>query len=774
MTTGVIPIVIYYQAGLLFSITVCLGVAVKAIQMRRRAGALWLGLFMLAAAWWSLALLVEFTVTTIPAKIFWAKMEYLGSMSILIFLLFFALEFNNAQQLLKFPYWLLYFIMPVVILVLTWTNDWHHLIWASFTPVDIPGSNSLLFGHGTLFGLVVGYAYLTLLIVALLLFRSVLAYRHVHRRQAVLLTMAILTPWLGNVIYVLNLGPIPGMDFTPFGFALTGALLGLGIARWRFLELTPIIARERLIEEMQQGVIVLDDAQRIIDINLAARQILNLTLAIIGQSLPDQIPQFTIVLTETDSLHEIEWPGPPARTLSVSGLTLLNWRKQLAGYLIMCRDITEANQIQQELWQRQLAMAVMEERQQFSDDLHAKTGQVLDHLVALAHHASRLLEKEQHAAAAAVLAQQVEIARGGGANIDEFIRRLPSTIAPPPDFFEALTQYAHHFSQTRNVAISLTHPPEPADKLLSPLAQIQLLRIIQVTLLDMAQAGAGLSAQVIISAGEEEVQIVITQPGYQADEQAMASLFQSRAESVGGWVEIRAGSDQTGYIIIYLPRRKPAHNKAITTTRILLVDDQEILRESFEELLTSQGLQVVGSAGSGPEAIELARRLRPDVILMDIRMPGMSGLEATRRIKTESPYVKVIILTSSQSQQDLIESLRSGASGYLLKTLNPARFFDLLVGVINGDTPLAPEMVGQVMTDIAQTGDTTPGVALLSSHQLDVLRLVAQGLTYREVAERLHLSQRTVQYHIAQIKDKLNVASRAEAVGEAIRGGWWE
>jgi hypothetical protein len=184
MTTGVIPIVIYYQAGLLLSIVICLAVAVKGFQLRHRPGAVWLGLFMLAGAWWSLALLVEFSVTDIPAKIFWAKMEYLGSMSILIFLLFFALEFNGAQKFLKFPYWPLYFIMPGVILALTWTNDWHHLIWASFTPVDIPGSNSLLFGHGTLFGLVVGYSYLIMLVIGLLFFRSVLAYRHVHRRQA--------------------------------------------------------------------------------------------------------------------------------------------------------------------------------------------------------------------------------------------------------------------------------------------------------------------------------------------------------------------------------------------------------------------------------------------------------------------------------------------------------------------------------------------------------------------------------------------------------------
>lgn len=136
------PIVNYYLAGLLLNAIISLGVAVVAFRLRRNPGALWLGLFLLAVVWWSLVLFAEFSITALPLKIFWAKMEYLGSMSGLIFLLFFAMEFSHSQQYFKHPYWLLYLIIPVITIGLVLTNEFHQLIWTSFTPVDIPGSNA--------------------------------------------------------------------------------------------------------------------------------------------------------------------------------------------------------------------------------------------------------------------------------------------------------------------------------------------------------------------------------------------------------------------------------------------------------------------------------------------------------------------------------------------------------------------------------------------------------------------------------------------------------
>jgi len=767
MPVETVPIVNYYLAGLLLNAIISLGIAVVAFRLRRNPGALWLGLFLLAVVWWSLVLFAEFSVTALPAKIFWAKMEYLGSMSGLIFLLFFAMEFSHAQQYFKHPYWLLYLIIPVITIGLVWTNEYHQLIWTSFTPVDIPGSNAVIFGHGPFFGVVIGYVYLGLLAITLLFLRATLAYRHIHRRQAGLMVATMVAPWLANVAYIFNLG-LPGWDFTPFGFALTGLLLVFNITRWQFLDLTPV-ARDRVIEKMQQGVVMLDARQRIVDINPAALYILHTTPAVIGRSFATQFPDCAAILAGTEKSQEIEWPGRPRQLLSISTTPLYDRRRQITGYVILCQDITRERQKQQELWDRQIELAVLEERQQLSKDLHAQTGQVLGQIVTLARNATSLLEEEHYAATATALAQLIEIARGSGIEIDEFVKSL-QPVAASPDFFEALAQYTDHFSQSRNLSVTLTHPPQPANDLLSPMVQIQLLHIIQATLDEEPP-----TAQIIISVNEGWVQTIIARAGIEIEngneEKIVLSAIRQRAEAMGGTVEVRAGSEASSHLIIQLPRRKHSIHVPMTAMRVLMVDDHEIMLEGFRELLEDRGIEVVGAATNGAEAIEQARRLKPDVILMDVRMPGMSGIEATRHIKAELPDIKIVILTVSQDRHDLFDALRNGADGYLLKTLKPKQFFELLNGVLAGEAPLAPAMVNQLMTGITRYEDAGLGVASLSRQQLEILRLVTRGLTYSEVGNQLHLAERTVRYHMDQIKEKLNVSSRSEVVAEAVRLG---
>lgn len=304
----------------------------------------------------------------------------------------------------------------------------------------------------------------------------------------------MVVPWLANIAYIFNLG-LPGWDFTPFGFALTGLLLVFNIMRWGFLNLTPV-ARDRVIEKMQQGVVVLDARQRIVDINPAALYILHTTPAVIGQPFARQFPICAAMLTATENSQEIEWPGLPRQLLSISITPLYDRRRQITGYVILCQDITRERQNQQELWNRQMELAVMEERQQLSEELHAQTGQVLGQIVNLARNAAGLLEEEHQAATATTLAHLIEIARGSGIEIDEFVQSFQPATASP-DFFEALAQYTHHFSQSRNLSVTLTHPPQPANDLLSSMVQIQLLHIIQAAL-DQEPP----TAQIIISVNE--------------------------------------------------------------------------------------------------------------------------------------------------------------------------------------------------------------------------------------------------------------------------------
>jgi DNA-binding NarL/FixJ family response regulator len=181
----------------------------------------------------------------------------------------------------------------------------------------------------------------------------------------------------------------------------------------------------------------------------------------------------------------------------------------------------------------------------------------------------------------------------------------------------------------------------------------------------------------------------------------------------------------------------------------------------------------VGEAGDGQEALEAALRLRPDVILMDISMPRMDGLEATRLIKARLPEVKIVILTVSDEDRTLFEAVKSGAQGYLLKDLQADEFFGLLSGIERGEAPISRGLAGRILEEFARRrGDRPEGEAdELTEREQEVLRAVSSGASNREVAAALHISENTVKFHMKNILDKLHLRNRAEVVAYAARKG---
>jgi DNA-binding NarL/FixJ family response regulator len=211
--------------------------------------------------------------------------------------------------------------------------------------------------------------------------------------------------------------------------------------------------------------------------------------------------------------------------------------------------------------------------------------------------------------------------------------------------------------------------------------------------------------------------------------------------------------------------------------RVLLVDDHPLFLDGLKNLLTGRGVQVVGTARDGWEALEQARRLRPDVILMDIQMPGCDGLAATRLIKAERPDVKIVMLTMSSEDEDLFEAVKSGACGYLLKTLDTEEFMAQLMGVEQGEVALSPGLAARILQQFGQQAsagrvpEDRPQREPLTGRELEVLTLVAQGLTYKEVGARLHLSERTIKYHMGEIVARLQLENRAQVLEYARRAG---
>jgi DNA-binding NarL/FixJ family response regulator len=216
--------------------------------------------------------------------------------------------------------------------------------------------------------------------------------------------------------------------------------------------------------------------------------------------------------------------------------------------------------------------------------------------------------------------------------------------------------------------------------------------------------------------------------------------------------------------------------------RVLLADDQALIRAGFRVLLdAAEDLQVVGEALDGQQAVDLARRERADVVLMDIRMPGVDGLEATRRISAEEDLagVKVIILTTFESDEYVYQALRAGASGFLVKDTEPAELIQAVRVVARGDALLSPSVTRRLITDIASRPERSlaigkaTGKALkgLTEREREVMALVAEGLSNEEIAARLFLSPLTAKTHVSRIMTKLNARDRAQLVVLAYESG---
>lgn len=215
--------------------------------------------------------------------------------------------------------------------------------------------------------------------------------------------------------------------------------------------------------------------------------------------------------------------------------------------------------------------------------------------------------------------------------------------------------------------------------------------------------------------------------------------------------------------------------------KILLVDDHSLFLEGLTNLLRAGGYTVVGAARDGLEAVHLARSLHPDVILMDIRMPRCDGLAATRLIQAELPEIKVVILTTSAEDADLFEALKSGASGYLLKDLQPHDLFNFLNGLERGEAPLSRQLSARLLAEFTRqahilderSAPEPPDLARhgLTPRQTEILGLVADGLSYKEIGGRLSLSENTIKYHMGEILQHLHMKNREQVVAWAIRSG---
>ncbi len=325
-------------------------IAWAAWQRRAMPGGASLALLMLAVAEWSLGAALELGAMGIPAKIFWSKIEYLGTTTAPVFFLTFALEYNRLERWLTRRNVALLLAVPALTVLLAFTNEWHHWIWTSFV-ASPAGLNLVVFGHGPWFWVgLVGYSYLANVAATGLLFWAARRFPPMYRWQTLTLLIATVAPWAASFVYVSGLSPMPGLDLTPISFAITGVLLAWGIFRLRLFDLLPV-ARDVLIETMSDGVLVLDEQDRVVDINPAAQRLLHTSApASLGQRAASVFAAWPHWITRFRDARDIrtELAIDDDHHLELSISPVLDRQRRPTGRLIVMRDITARKQAEAE------------------------------------------------------------------------------------------------------------------------------------------------------------------------------------------------------------------------------------------------------------------------------------------------------------------------------------------------------------------------------------------------------------------------------------------
>jgi DNA-binding NarL/FixJ family response regulator/signal transduction histidine kinase len=453
-------------------------------------------------------------------------------------------------------------------------------------------------------------------------------------------------------------------------------------------------------------------------------------------------------------------------------------------------EMDTRKQAQTQLLDQQRALAALEERERLGRELHDGLGQVMGYVNVQAQTVETLLAENKIESAQANLRRIVQAAQEAHADIRSFILGLRAEDTPQRDFWQALRDRLDQFQATYGIETGLNLPDDPITAF-GPAVEEQLLRIIQEALANVRKHAAASRVEVLASFDAAAAHIVIADDGVGFQPPTSSPLaggteggrphfglrmMRERATAVGGEVEVRSTPGQGTCVLIHIPHLVPtappdAELSGLEGVRLLLVDDHPLFLEGLRNLLVTRGFTVVGTANDGQAALHQARALRPDVVVMDVHMPGGGGLEATRAIKAELPETKVVMLTVDADDATLFEAIKSGASGYLLKGLNANQFCELLVGALRGDVSLSPGLAARIVAEFSRATPTPSlprpmgeGGGDLTPRQREVLGLVAQGLTYKEVGQRLHLSEKTIKYHMGHVLEKLHLKNRAQAI----------
>lgn len=441
-------------------------------------------------------------------------------------------------------------------------------------------------------------------------------------------------------------------------------------------------------------------------------------------------------------------------------------------------EMQKREQAQYDLLEQQRRLARLEEREEIGRELHDGLAQVLGYISMQAQAVETLVAANQPGTVGPMLTQLTHVAQEAHADVRQYILGMRPT-TPKQNFVQMLHTYADMLKLNYGLHVQINAPAWPSNALTTE-CESQLWRIIQEALNNVRKHAEINEAQIICTLQADQVQVIIADSGRGFALPAVAdtghlglAIMRERAEELGGRIEWQTALDEGTQVVVTLPRHAvPAskNSSVANPLRVVIVDDHPMFREGLCNLLTAHGIQVIGIGGDGEQAQELAH-LQPDIMLLDMNLPLCDGLQAVQRIKALYPQLKIVLLTVEAKEDLLFAALQAGVTGYLLKDLPGVELLEHLDNVIRGEVVLSPMLAADTLQEFARRSTPTPGLPSLSPRQAGILSLLADGLTYKEIAQREDIAERTVRYHVGQIIELLQVNGRREAISLARQYG---
>lgn len=763
-----------YAPTLYFSTAALIAIAVYALRRTDVPGSPTYAGVLLAAAWWTLVAALETEFQSIEVKLGLRHAAWLSILSINVLNLRFLAFYLRGDPGLARRLSTLW-IVPVLAWVALVTNDRHGLFYTGYRLVAPPGITAL--DPGPLLMLASGYTLLLGAIGIAWLLQATRRAQGNERRRDLLLLAAVLAPIPFIAAYWLQWVPI---DLTPISFILVAFFVGQAIYRYRLFSLLPI-AQEMILRDLNDGFILLDARHQVVVANPAWARLFGGQAPARGQAASDvfqaQVGLWPALTTVPEPI-EIELTGDHARIVELQAAPVLDDDGARQGHLVLARDITQRKAAAAHIADQAKNLAVTAARRRFDQELKDALAQVLRYVRGQITLAGDLIARGDVATASALLARLDAIAADADSDVLGTITQDGDGPAQV-DFYQALRQYAREFGQVSGIYVALSLPEVPASVHLLPIVQAQVMRIIQEVLNQIREQGQSRTAQIIFARQGAEVQVTLAADGHgltlplNAEAQDRFNSLRERVAAIGGRMQLETGLGQGTTLRIHLAVATPeAGPGPLAGLRVVLADPQALVLEGVRQILSAHGVDVVGEARDGATAAHLCAVRHPDLALLDLRLDRLSGPEAATEIARANPEVRCVILADSTADAEVTRALQSGVAGYLLKGQGLSDFIEALVRLRQGERVYVPEVALRMASLVAAGPEPAEDLtARLTVQQAEILRMVAEGLTYKEVGARKHITERTVRYHMEQILDALGLASRSKAIAFAYRVG---